>query len=48
MNRDAEFLPILPVARIPVTELNALLTCELCLGYYFNAATITECLHTCE
>ena len=34
------------VVRIPVSELNQLLICKLCLGYFQDAHTITECMHT--
>lgn len=34
------------VIRIPVSDLNRLLTCKLCLGYFQDAHTITECMHT--
>eukprot|EP01040_Poterioochromonas_malhamensis_P006398 gene6398-6893_t len=32
--------------KIPVKELNELLTCYLCRGYYQQANTIPDCLHT--
>ncbi|KAK2152810.1 hypothetical protein LSH36_317g02051 [Paralvinella palmiformis] len=35
-----------PDVKIPVAELNAILTCDICKGYFYNATTITECLHT--
>ncbi|KAK3587510.1 hypothetical protein CHS0354_003652 [Potamilus streckersoni] len=31
--------------KIPITELNSYLTCGLCLGYLYEASTITECMH---
>jgi len=31
-----------------VQDLNPVLTCELCGGYYVGATTITTCLHTCK
>lgn len=31
---------------LSVKNLNAHLGCEICKGYYRNAQTITECLHT--
>lgn len=33
--------------RIPITELNEQLTCVLCKGYFIDATTIIECLHSC-
>lgn len=32
--------------RIPASDLNRLLTCKLCLGYFQDAHTIPECMHT--
>ncbi|XP_045168080.2 polycomb complex protein BMI-1-like isoform X2 [Mercenaria mercenaria] len=32
--------------RIKITELNPHVICVLCGGYYINATTITECLHS--
>lgn len=29
-------------------ELNEHIVCFLCAGYFIDATTITECLHTCE
>ena len=29
-------------------ELRSHLTCVLCAGYFIDATTIVECLHTCE
>lgn len=29
-------------------ELNHLITCKICKGYFIDATTITECLHTCK
>jgi hypothetical protein len=34
------------VVRISVKDLNRLLTCKLCLGYFQDAHTVTECMHT--
>ena len=31
---------------VPVEKLNAILGCKLCHGYFRNAHTIVECLHT--
>ena len=37
------------VGRRPrVRDLNAHLICVLCGGYYVDATTIVECLHSCE
>ncbi|KAF2359759.1 RAWUL domain [Trinorchestia longiramus] len=35
-----------PLRRIPLTELNPHLICVLCKGYYIEATTIIECLHS--
>ena len=35
-----------PNLKIPVSSLNAVLTCGICNDYFYNATTITECLHT--
>ncbi|KAB0794630.1 hypothetical protein PPYR_11469 [Photinus pyralis] len=32
--------------RVPIVELNNYLTCKLCRGYFIDATTIIECLHT--
>ena len=37
-----------PDITIAIKELNPVLTCVICGGYLYNAATITECLHSCE
>ena len=34
--------------KLPVTTLNEHIICKLCNGYLVDAATITECLHTCK
>mmetsp|Transcript_10561 Transcript_10561/g.17217 ORF Transcript_10561/g.17217 Transcript_10561/m.17217 type:complete len:257 (-) Transcript_10561:46-816(-) len=34
------------VTKVSVKELNALLTCPICDGYYREAHTILECMHT--
>lgn len=34
--------------RIKITELNPHLICVLCGGYFIDATTIIECLHSCE
>ncbi|ELT94558.1 hypothetical protein CAPTEDRAFT_225467 [Capitella teleta] len=35
-----------PDIQIQATDLNSLFVCTLCNGYFYNATTITECLHT--
>ncbi|KAF5307424.1 hypothetical protein FQR65_LT06938 [Abscondita terminalis] len=32
--------------RVPIVDLNDYLTCKLCKGYFIDATTIIECLHT--
>ena len=34
--------------KLPLVNLNQHITCKLCNGYLIDAATITECLHTCK
>lgn len=34
--------------RTPIADLNHLLTCKLCNGYFIDATTIIECLHSCK
>ena len=36
----------LPSKRILLKDVNDVITCKLCKGYYVDATTITECLHT--
>lgn len=36
------------VAKLQITNLNPHLICGLCRGYYIDATTIIECLHSCE
>jgi hypothetical protein len=39
---DKEFIDV------PVAELNPFLSCTLCNGYFRDAHTTVECLHTCK
>ncbi|KAK3912904.1 Polycomb complex protein BMI-1 [Frankliniella fusca] len=32
--------------KVELKELNALITCSICKGYFVDATTVTECLHT--
>lgn len=34
--------------KVKMKELNEHIVCFLCAGYFIDATTITECLHTCE
>lgn len=34
--------------RIKLKTLNSHITCKICRGYFIDATTVTECLHTCE
>lgn len=34
--------------RIKLHTLNKHITCEICKGYFIDATTVTECLHTCK
>lgn len=34
--------------RKKVKDLNDIITCSLCQGYYIEATTINECVHTCK
>ena len=33
---------------LSLAELNPHFVCVLCFGYFVDATTITECMHTCE
>lgn len=33
--------------KIKLKSLNNYITCKICLGYFIDATTVTECLHTC-
>jgi hypothetical protein len=35
-----------PDLNVSVSDLNSILMCRICKGYFHNATTITECLHT--
>lgn len=45
---DEELGKMRRASRIPITELNPHITCRLCKGYFIDATTIIECLHTCK
>ncbi|EEB14815.1 polycomb complex protein bmi-1, putative [Pediculus humanus corporis] len=34
--------------KIKLREVNRHLVCRLCRGYYIDATTIAECLHSCK
>lgn len=34
--------------KIRLSTLNNHITCEICGGYFIDATTVTECLHTCK
>lgn len=34
--------------KIKLRTLNNHITCEICRGYFIDATTVTECLHTCK
>lgn len=34
--------------KLKLSDLNPHLMCVLCGGYYIDATTIVECLHSCE
>lgn len=36
------------ITKLQITSLNPHLICVLCGGYYIDASTIIECLHSCE
>lgn len=44
---DSEVSPQEEV-KVKMKELNEHIVCFLCAGYFIDATTITECLHTCE
>jgi len=35
-------------AKVPLTEINEYLMCQLCIGYLIDATAIIECQHTCK
>lgn len=35
-------------AKPKLTDLNAHLLCSLCKGYFIDASTISDCLHSCK
>lgn len=41
-------LPRQEEVKVKMKELNEHIVCCLCAGYFIDATTITECLHTCE
>jgi len=34
--------------RVKLKTINPHITCKICGGYFIDATTVTECLHTCE
>lgn len=48
INRKTSLLQMNRTTRIKITELNPHVICVLCGGYFINATTITECLHSCK
>lgn len=34
--------------KIKLRSINSHITCEICKGYFIDATTVTECLHTCK
>lgn len=34
--------------KIKLKSINSHITCEICKGYFIDATTVTECLHTCK
>lgn len=39
---------IFQLLKINISHLNSHITCSLCYGYFIDATTTTECLHTCK
>ena len=35
------------ILNIRIRDINTHIVCSLCAGYFIDATTITECLHTC-
>ena len=54
LNRSSPCLQQMSVAagggrgRVPMLEVNPHVMCVLCGGYFIDATTIIECLHSCE
>lgn len=42
------FVPFKEEVKLKIKDLNEHIVCYLCAGYFIDATTITECLHTCE
>jgi len=38
---------VFQILKIRIRDINTHIVCSLCAGYYIDATTITECLHTC-
>ena len=34
--------------KVAICDVNPHIVCSLCAGYFIDATTITECLHTCK
>ena len=34
--------------KVRLYDVNENIVCKLCAGYYIDATTVTECLHTCK
>lgn len=34
--------------RVKLKSINPHITCKICGGYFIDATTVTECLHTCQ
>ena len=34
--------------KIDICDINLHVVCSLCAGYFIDATTVTECLHTCK
>lgn len=46
---SCEFFFLIKMERkIRLSSLNNHITCEICGGYFIDATTVTECLHTCK
>lgn len=41
-------VPFQEEVKLKIKDLNEHIVCYLCAGYFIDATTITECLHTCE
>lgn len=45
---NSNFILLQEEVKLKIKDLNEHIVCYLCAGYFIDATTITECLHTCK